>query len=65
MEAMKKRILELHEELKSNNGIVPDSWKPWIKILLIILPIVACFGGSELKIIITEIITAIEAFDNI
>ena len=65
---MYKIVLEienLYEELQANKGIMPDSWKPYANALIAVLTIADLFFTGEIKIIITEIIAAIRAAENV
>lgn len=62
---MKKELLKLQSELQANQGIMPDSWKPYCKLLVELLTLLELFVNSKYQVIIAEIIAAIEAAENI
>jgi len=60
---MKKEIEKLYAELQSNNGIVPDSWKPYLTIFKLLLKAAEIFTPDNIDKIIEEIIAAINLFE--
>ena len=65
MEKIVQELNFLHAELTANKGIMPDSWKPYCNALLAILTIMKMFCKGDLAIIITELIAAIEAAEQL
>jgi len=61
---MKKQIINSikkhHSELQANNGVVPDSWIPYIDFLKIFLHIAKLFTSDEIDLLIDELLAAIE-----
>ena len=56
---MKAKILQLQAELQANKGIVPDSWKPYLELIKLLLVISELFEDADTRVIIQEIIAAI------
>ena len=56
---MKAKILQLQAELQANKGIVPDSWKPYLELIKLLLVISELFEDTDTRVIIQEIIAAI------
>ena len=62
---MLKELLKLQSELRANKGIMPESWKPYAKLIIELLSILELFVNSKWQAVIAEIITAIEAAEDI
>jgi len=62
---MKAKILQLQAELQANKGIVPDSWKPYFELIKLLLVISELFEDADTRVIIQEIIAAIELAEKI
>jgi len=65
MKNIQARVLALQAELKANKGIVPDSWKPWLEEIKLLLKMAEIFTPDNIDTIIEEIITAINVAENI
>jgi hypothetical protein len=56
-------VHKLGQELLANNGIIPDSWKPWLTILIAALTAAENEFGIIAKMVIEIIIAAINILE--
>jgi len=61
MEKVIAKINQLHAELITNNGVMPQSWEPFAEVIIILLDIAKQFTDYKTYLIIDEIIEAIKA----
>jgi len=61
MEKHTNAINALNAELQANNGIGPDSWKPYLPFIVMALQLARLFVPDKEKAIIDIIIAAIVA----
>jgi len=59
-----KRIVEIHNEIQRNRGVLPEKYQPIAKLLKLLLRIAKIFTPDHIDRIIDEIILAIELFEN-
>ena len=63
--AIQSKIATLTTELKSNQGIVPAAWKPYMDLIVILLKVVRAFMPVNVQSDIDVIVSAIQAAENI
>ena len=59
-----KRIVEIHNEIQRNQGVLPEKYRPIAKLLKLLLRIAKIFTPDHIDKIIDEIILAIELAEN-
>lgn len=63
---MKKKVLseisKLHAELSLNNGVIPESWKPCLTVIWLVLELAELFTNDAIDQVIEQIQTAILEF---
>lgn len=60
---IQNKVQELHNELKANKGMIPDSWVKWLPIIELFLKAVKIFTPENIDRLIDQILEAIAIFE--
>jgi len=64
LKTIEKKVATMAAEMKANDGIIPESWKPEIEIIKAVLEVIRPFFGDTGKAEIDAILLAISALES-